>query len=56
MTQGRPWWCMVRYSGPAWWCMVVYGGHALVPNRWEFEFEMETIFQMEPELKLGARI
>ena len=48
MKQDRPWGCMVRYGGPAWCCMVVYGGHAPVPNRWEFEFEMGTRFQMKP--------
>ena len=34
----------------------MYGGHAPVPNRWEFEFEMGTRFQMKPKFKLGARI
>ena len=51
MKQGRPWWCMVRFGGYAWWCMIVYGGHAPVPNRWDFEFEMRTRFQMEPKFK-----
>ena len=42
---------MVRYGGLAWGCIVVYGGHAPIPNKWEFEFEMGTRFQMEPEFK-----
>ena len=45
MKQGKPWWCMVKYGGPAWWCMVAYGRHALVPNKLEFEFEMEPYFK-----------
>ena len=43
-VHGKVWWTRIR-------CMVVYGGYAPVPNRWEFELERKSRFQIQAVLK-----
>ena len=49
VVHGKIWWTCMR-------CMVAYGGHALVANKWEFEFEKGSHISNSSIIQVGTII